>query len=201
MLSARVQQLMEYDCLRITYPSLSMTPDYSSLQVAEPADLSGQDLREVRASGADLKQVVFQGANLTKADLSESDLSNCDMSNANLSGANLKGANLAGTNLNGANLREAILDAAKLSTTQLENASLDFASLQGALDGSYVILMIAIGGYLFDYLFMDDGQVRSLTLWTGRTRAGYAAPSSGPSNGTTWYSQGARLPALVYTYI
>ena len=80
-------------------------------QVAEKADLTGQDLREVRAGvvfcsfttriancpagNADLTALTLANCNLTKANLEGADLSNVDLTKADLSQANLRNANLS----------------------------------------------------------------------------------------------------------
>jgi uncharacterized protein YjbI with pentapeptide repeats len=83
-------------------------------------------------SGAYLKGVDFNGADLSRVDLHGADLRDANMKNANLNEADLRDANLWGANLNSANLRCADLKDADLGWTQLNEANLQLADLSGA---------------------------------------------------------------------
>jgi hypothetical protein len=72
--------------------------------------------------------IIFEGE-----DLSEANLSFANLREANLSFANLREANLREANLSFANLREANLSEANLSFANLREANLEGANLMGAI--------------------------------------------------------------------
>jgi len=100
--------------------------------IFDGADLSGANLYRADLSGADLSGADLSGANLYRADFSGADLSGANLSGANLTGANLSGANLTGANLTGANLSGADLSGANLTGADLSRADLSGANLTGA---------------------------------------------------------------------
>jgi len=77
-------------------------------------------------------KVIFEGTDLSRANLYGANLTGADLSGADLSGANLSGTNLSGTNLFRANLVEANLTGADLSGANLTGADLSRADLSGA---------------------------------------------------------------------
>ena len=108
-------------------------------------DLSGANLKRINLQDADLSGANLSGANLKRANLSIADfryanlsganLSNAVLSDANFFNADLSGANLTDTNLSRANLRSANLSNANLVTANLSNAVLSGANLSGARIG------------------------------------------------------------------
>ncbi len=87
---------------------------------------TGQDLRGIDLSGANLRRTIFDGADLEGANLSRADCRNASFSRANL----MKVA------LDGADLRGARFIKAKLSLANLQDARFDDADLRG-LRGRY----------------------------------------------------------------
>jgi uncharacterized protein YjbI with pentapeptide repeats len=97
--------------------------------------------------GRNLEGVIFDGADLRKADLSYAglqravldwaqlegaDLVGAELQGASLDDAHLQGASLSGAHLQGASLDRAYLQGASLNGAHLQGASLAFAHLQGA---------------------------------------------------------------------
>lgn len=112
-----------------------IAPDVSP-KVLETAlctrDLSGLDLRGLRAENRDLaglrasdallRDAHFEGANLTGADFAGANLSNAHFENANLAGANFRGADVEGAAFAGAHLQDADFTGASLfGATGLES--------------------------------------------------------------------------------
>ncbi len=87
---------------------------------------------EPRLAGADLRDRVLTGVDLSLADLSGANLSEADLSLADLGGANLSVADLSRANLFRAYLHEADLSRAKLFWAHLSEADLTSARLYGA---------------------------------------------------------------------
>jgi uncharacterized protein YjbI with pentapeptide repeats len=87
---------------------------------------TGQDLRGIDLSGANLRRTIFDGADLEGANLSGADCRNASFSRANM----MKVA------LDGADLRGARFIKAKLSLANLQDARFDDADLRG-LRGRY----------------------------------------------------------------
>ncbi|MBV8883202.1 MAG: pentapeptide repeat-containing protein [Chroococcidiopsidaceae cyanobacterium CP_BM_RX_35] len=88
-------------------------------------------------SGANLKTVNLQAANLAGANLQDADLEKANLQETNLQAANLQGAdlgkaNIAGANLQGANLFDADLEKANLIGAKIEGANLQGADLEKA---------------------------------------------------------------------
>jgi len=105
--------------------------------IFDGADLSGANLYRADLSGADLSGANLTGADLSRADLSGANLYRADLSGADLSGANLyradlSRADLSGANLSGANLYRADLLRANLYRAYLSGADLSGANLTGA---------------------------------------------------------------------
>jgi uncharacterized protein YjbI with pentapeptide repeats len=89
-------------------------------------------------SGANLKEAILIGVNLTGTNLSGADLSLTNMASVNLSGANLSRANLilahmGWVNLSGANLRGADLLGADLRWANLLGADLSGSTIAQAI--------------------------------------------------------------------
>jgi Pentapeptide repeats (8 copies) len=105
-----------YDLSRAVFQS----KDISLRITVTRAVCAGHSLNHAYLRGADLKDIVFCGANLRNADLQ----------NANMGGANLKDANLQNADLNGANLKYAVLCRADLEDADLQNADLGGADLK-----------------------------------------------------------------------
>jgi hypothetical protein len=114
--------------------------------IFEGANLSGADLSGANLSGADLFRANLSGANLSGADLSGANLLGADLFRANLSGADLSGANLSGANLSGAGLFRANLSGADLFRADLSGADLSGADLSGA-KGLVKIVGVEVGNY------------------------------------------------------
>ncbi|MDB5097817.1 MAG: putative low-complexity protein [Cyanobacteria bacterium RYN_339] len=138
-------------------------------------DLSGVDLKNVVAPGADLHGATLQttdatGIKLAGANLSTAVLRLAKLAGADLSGADLTGADLTGADLTGANLTNAKLKGAKLDTTILRNANLTGADFTGAdagfafFDGATIKDAIFTGAKLDGAIWIDlkhcaDGSV------------------------------------------
>jgi uncharacterized protein YjbI with pentapeptide repeats len=119
---------------------------YEALKIDDPKKLAWKDyLIDLR--GRHLEQAIFDGANLTKADLTlavlrgasllfaqmqGASLDAAQLQGASLTRAQLQGARLFGAQLQGASLNSAQLQGAELSSAQLQGAVLAFAQLQGA---------------------------------------------------------------------
>lgn len=88
------------------------------------ADLSGYNLRFMRADSALLARSVLQRADLRGAYLSYSNLAEATLSNASLTSARLRGARLRDATLASASLDSAELDGADLRGSDLRGASL-----------------------------------------------------------------------------
>ena len=73
-------------------------------------------------------EVIFEGTDLSGADLRRSDLICADLRRSDLSGADLSMANLCGTDLSGAFLRRADLSGANLSGADLRGANVIYIS-------------------------------------------------------------------------
>lgn len=86
------------------------------------------NLREIYASGGDLRGAYLRGADLRRADLR-----GCDLRGADLRKANLMGAHLLDADLRGADLREASLTGAEITGVNFGGADLRGADLSAAL--------------------------------------------------------------------
>ena len=96
------------------------------------ANLSGANLIDADLIGAYLKWANLEDANLKGADLRGAYLKGANLREADLHGANLDGADLHGANLYGANLREANLGRVDLGCANLADANLRETYLHGA---------------------------------------------------------------------
>lgn len=101
------------------------------------AHLTGINLNELRLpgrdfTGADLRDALLDGCDLTASVFARANLRRASLRHAILRGADLRGANLSGTSLVGADLREADLSGAVLDGTVLLGADLRGANLAGA---------------------------------------------------------------------
>lgn len=88
------------------------------------ADFSGKDLRSVQITGSDLRLLKATQTDFTNAILSGSNLSSGNLSGAVLRAADLRGVDLRNTNLSGADLSFALLDGALLDGADLRGAIL-----------------------------------------------------------------------------
>ena len=124
-------------------------------------------------SGAYLKYLAFEDANLSNVNLSWADLTDAYLYRADLSNAGLTHTNLSGATLAFANLSKAILRYADLSDTKapeaiLSNATIDYADLSNAdlngarLDGATLYGTILSGA---DFSFNAQGPAEGLTQW------------------------------------
>jgi hypothetical protein len=100
-------------------------------------ELTGTNLRDVRANGIDLRRAQLSFAQLPWADLrgarlQDAVLVGADLWHADLDGVQLQRANLTSARLQEADLHGAPLQDARLSAIQLQYADLREAQLQGA---------------------------------------------------------------------
>lgn len=96
------------------------------------ADLRGADLRGADFQGVILYKTKLDGAHLEKADLSCQILDGVSFSGADLNGVILSWADLRGVDLRGANLQGADLTGSDLRGAKLQKAFLEGANLRGA---------------------------------------------------------------------
>ena len=92
----------------------------------------GQSFSEAMRDGADLRNVVFRGANLVDADLSRCDLSGADLSETIASRALLCSCKLSGANLYWACLEEADANNAEFEHCNLDKVNFGVAGLEAA---------------------------------------------------------------------
>ncbi len=102
------------------------------------ADLTAAQLPHSKLREARMRQVIADGANFSEADLrdveaQEARLIAANLSHADLQGADLTGASLMGANLQEANLQDVSLQGADLREVQLRGANLAGTNLAGAL--------------------------------------------------------------------
>ena len=96
-------------------------------------DLSGADLRDDILIGADLSGVDLSGTNLSRADLNSANLSDVYLHEAILSNASLSSANLSEAILSRTILHNADLSGANLTKAYLHEATLSHTDLDGAI--------------------------------------------------------------------
>jgi uncharacterized protein YjbI with pentapeptide repeats len=97
------------------------------------AHLYNQQLRDLKAPGANLSGADLRVSNLAGADLSGADLSKSDLRMAILLGANLRGADLRG-----ANLRYAVLAKADIEGANFDGADVTATDREHELVGQGV---------------------------------------------------------------
>ncbi len=102
--------------------------------------------RRVQLAGAQLEQVVLEGAQLPEAELSKSSLTEAILRSANISGSKLRQANMIKVDLSAANLADCILDNADLASGNLEDTDLRGATLRGANLSNANLLNVRIEG-------------------------------------------------------
>lgn len=129
-LPARAAELATRDVVALLFAATSK----------KPANLSGEDLRNLDLAGVDFKRANLKGAFLFGADLSGANLSGCDLEGANLDRATLTRADFSGANLANANIRRPTIyssmtpDAAEAPS--FRGANLARAWLEGLFDYS-----------------------------------------------------------------
>ncbi len=106
--------------------------------IFEGADLTNANLTELKGGHANFQGAKLSGAKLIKAHLVDASLQMADLKNAYLSGSNLERANLTDAVLENADLKEAILKnvialGANFSKTNLAHANFGGADLKGAV--------------------------------------------------------------------
>lgn len=99
----------------------------------EDRDLSGADLRDVVLEGAYLYPVNFSHANFNSANLKRAVFLNCDFSHADLTRADLRDARFDRCNFIGANLYMARMDRCQIVDSPAIGANLHRAKLKKAL--------------------------------------------------------------------
>lgn len=115
------------DCDAAPAPAVNWSNCRSPGLIAEHADLSGAQARNMDLTGARLVGVLLPRSDLAYSLLNLADLRRADLSNARLIGAGLRGADLRGVRFTGADLsyadlREARLDGADLTGARLDNS-------------------------------------------------------------------------------
>jgi len=103
------------------------------------AQMTGFDLRFLRARGTYLARAALAGSRLNHADLDSADLRYADLAGADLTGANLRGALLYGADLTGT-----ILTDADLYNTDLRRTSLTVAALRSGRNWLYAFVGEAV---------------------------------------------------------
>lgn len=93
-------------------------------RLLQERDVSGLDLRGVRAEGRDLSGLRAVAALLRDSHFEGADLSGADFTGANLSNAHLQGANLTGAKFTGADVEGAAFEDALLTGADFTGASL-----------------------------------------------------------------------------
>ena len=101
---------------------------YSGKVIFNGSDLSHANLRDSDLSDADLRHANLRGSDLSDSDLSGSYLSDADLSHADLRGSNLRGSDLRDSDLRGSNLRGSDLRYSDLRCADLRGADLDFSA-------------------------------------------------------------------------
>lgn len=96
------------------------------------AVFQGIDLRFVSLAGRRLNESVFAESNLERADLRGVMFAGADLRKVNMAYADLSGADLSGANLSGARLEGAMINNANLREALMEGAIFDSASLKSA---------------------------------------------------------------------
>lgn len=96
--------------------------DFTNLDL-RGADLRGHDLTGLKAAGALLRDVHFEGTNLTRADFTGANLSNAHLYNANCTDVNFTGADCEGAAFEGAKLEGADFTGASLFGTTFDTSS------------------------------------------------------------------------------
>ena len=113
-------------------PTLSPTAPVSS-SVTAPVESVAANVRRLletnQCVGCDLSGAVLKDMNLQAANLEGANLQKADLERANLQTTNLQGANLRGADLGKANIAAANLRGANLFDADLEKANLQAANL------------------------------------------------------------------------
>jgi len=129
----KIMQILERYSEKVIFASQHKTMKETVVDALwNGADLSEANLFEVDLSKADLSYANLSDASLIEANLSEANLREINLENANLIGADLSNADLRGADLSNANLRRANLSNANLFEASLNNADLAGADLTGA---------------------------------------------------------------------
>jgi uncharacterized protein YjbI with pentapeptide repeats len=141
-------------------------------------DLSNCYLRSMDLRGADFSESYLWGADLSWTDLRESIFEDANLENVNLEAANLTAANLTGaylwkTNLESVDLQHAMLENAILRESRLAKADLSGAKLMGAdLTGAVLEETNLMGADLrhanLEFVRLDGADLRHANLQDAR---------------------------------
>lgn len=104
-----------------------IAPDVSPVDIKrllQERNISGRDLRGVRAEGRDLAGLIAVGALLRDARFTGTNLAGADFTGANLSNAHLQGADLTGARFTHADVEGAAFEGALLTGADFTGASL-----------------------------------------------------------------------------
>ena len=104
-----------------------IAPDVTALdlkRLLQERDISGRDLRGVRAEGRNLAGLKAVGALLRDGRFEGANLAGADFTGANLSNAHLQGADLTGAKFTGADVEGAAFEGAILTNADFAGASL-----------------------------------------------------------------------------
>lgn len=110
----------------------------------ESARLNDEDLRDIDFNGVNLSDAELIRVDLREANLDGLILDNAELGSSDLRGANLSNTKLIHTDLRSANLTNSILKGATLSAADLRGADLSYADLSEAnlygarIDGAYL---------------------------------------------------------------
>ena len=142
--SADIEDLFEFPERRKNYPESAVesmrkaVADYKNGTGVAPEDRVSRastltKLKEQgHLRGEKLRQVIFEGEDLSGVDFSGADLGNAFLTNCNFEGANFKGARLRGAFMNSSNIQNADFREADLRWTKLTGTKMDGAQFEGA---------------------------------------------------------------------
>jgi uncharacterized protein YjbI with pentapeptide repeats len=145
---------------------LSLRRDFRGWTLPPGEDLSDIQLPYRDFSGARLRGVIFDHANLRKCIFTGSDLIRIRMQSAELYGAVFRGAWLGDAHLEGSDLIQANFDGADLSHAHLENASIRSASFKGTVLNGAVFSGIDITGIdLSESKGLEEAELAGARIW------------------------------------
>ncbi len=140
--------------------------------------LNKQPLHDLALVGADLREIDFQGASLSRLDLRRANLQGAgfrgvdavevQLESADLTGASFEGADLTRANLTRAVLTGARFDSANLAEANLQRAVGDGASFRGARLPGADLRQARLQGAVFDGATLRGASAMKADLSSGR---------------------------------